>query len=509
MDKLNSSIINAYNETRAVNARGLLCHAPWVSINFEQNGNMTACCYNRKHVLGSYPKTSIKEAWEGEKLNELREYIKANDLSGGCSACGDVLNSGNFNGSKAKYYDEYATVQQRNGLFGFFKKSKQLFTPRVFEFEIANTCNLECIMCNGYFSSSIRKNREKLPPQYNPYDDNFVDQVAEFLPGITDLKYLGGEPFQIEIYLKIWEQVARINPAIRNHITTNGTILNARVKGLIENMRSGIILSIDSVRKDTYEKIRKGADFDKVMANLEYFLEYADRKGTYVSMTVCPITTNAEEIPEMVRFANQRNMRIHFNTVLSPDYLSLRFADLTRLNTLIGSYNATEKTSNELEASNYQKMREYASQLKFWYDERQTSGIDTGSSFGLLQNAVRIPENAGPLTRKILEQIMTHYTDQTFDAAYHRSLSELLSGCNLQEFIDSYFTAIGILEANLSENTAEIDSKIEAVKRTVKDLSQKELMATELVRTGVLYQLNYFRNESAEQITGSIISRYS
>jgi hypothetical protein len=84
-----------------------------------------------------------------------------------------------------------------------------------------------------------------------------------------------------------------------------------------------------------------------------------------------------------------------------------------------------------------------------------------------------------------------------------------LSGCNLQEFIDSYFTAIGILEANLSENTAEIDSKIEAVKRTVKDLSQKELMATELVRTGVLYQLNYFRNESAEQITGSIISRYS
>jgi len=511
MDKLSNNTIASYNGTREETARHLLCHAPWVSINFEQNGNMTACCYNRKHVLGSYPRQSIRDAWNGEKVNELREYIKSYDLGGGCSACADILNSGNYNGSKARYYDEYAyaPTAPKSNILGILKKEKPVYVPRVFEFEIANTCNLECIMCNGYFSSSIRKNREHLPPQHNPYDDSFVYQVAEFLPGITDLKYLGGEPFQIEIYLKIWEKVAQINPAIRNHITTNGTILNARVKGLIENMRAGIVLSIDSVRKDTYEKIRKGADYDKVMANLTYFTDYAARKKTYVSMTVCPITTNAEEMPEMVRFANQRHMRIHFNTVSSPDYLSLRFLDMERLKALIASYNAIEKTNNELEASNYQKLREFASQLKFWYHERTGRKIKAGQSDDLLSGAVDIPADAHDLTKSILKQITQHYADQTFEATYHNAMTKLLSDNERTDFIDAYFGAINILHQSQSDTDPVFQSKIDAVKSLIRNLSNTELMATELIHTGVLYQLNYFRNESCEQITGSIISRYS
>ena len=507
MDKLSSNIIDAYNKTREKNAQGLLCHAPSVSINFEQNGNMTACCYNRKHVLGTYPQTSIIEAWNGAKANELREYIKDNDLSAGCSACADILKSGNFNGSKAKYYDEYARVdtENRQKMWSFLKKVKPKIKPRVFEFEIANTCNLECIMCSGYFSSSIRKNRENLPPLYNPYDDTFVDQVAEFLPGITDLKYLGGEPFQIEIYLKIWERVARINPNIRNHITTNGTILNARVKNLIENMKSGIVLSIDSVKKETYEKIRKGASFDKVMENLDYFSAYAARKKTYVSMTVCPITTNAEEMPEMVRFANKKNMRIHFNTVSTPDYLSLRFADLKRLKALIELYSASASESNELERSNYLKLKEYGNQLKYWHDEQATEDIQVVDTNELFHLSLE-PDS---LTRKILEQIGHHYAHQTFDTQYHQSLLDLLSNSEQEVFIISYFEALAILERDQRGDLREFRSKIEVVKRSVRNLSQKELMATELIRTGVLYQLNYFRSESTEQILGSILSRYS
>jgi MoaA/NifB/PqqE/SkfB family radical SAM enzyme len=75
--------------------------------------------------------------------------------------------------------------------------------PKVMEFELSNECNLECVMCNGSFSSSIRKNREKLPPIISPYNDDFVNELDAFIPHLTDAKFLGGEPFMIEIYLKI------------------------------------------------------------------------------------------------------------------------------------------------------------------------------------------------------------------------------------------------------------------------------------------------------------------
>jgi MoaA/NifB/PqqE/SkfB family radical SAM enzyme len=47
--------------------------------------------------------------------------------------------------------------------------------PSMLELELNNTCNLECVMCIGELSSSIRKNREKLPAIRSPYDEAFVE----------------------------------------------------------------------------------------------------------------------------------------------------------------------------------------------------------------------------------------------------------------------------------------------------------------------------------------------
>ena len=198
-------------------------------------------------------------------------------------------------------------------------------------------------------------------------------------------------------------------------------------------------------------------------------------------------------------------MRIHFNTVSTPDYLSLRFADLKRLKALIELYSASAGESNELERSNYLKLKEYGNQLKYWHDEQATEDIQVVDTNELFHLSLE-PDS---LTRKILEQIGHHYAHQTFDTQYHQSLLDLLSNSEQEVFIISYFEALAILERDQRGDLREFRSKIEVVKRSVRNLSQKELMATELIRTGVLYQLNYFRSESTEQILGSILSRYS
>ena len=46
--------------------------------------------------------------------------------------------------------------------------------PMRLEFNIHNACNLQCVMCHGLASSSIRAHREGLPALANPYDETFV-----------------------------------------------------------------------------------------------------------------------------------------------------------------------------------------------------------------------------------------------------------------------------------------------------------------------------------------------
>jgi MoaA/NifB/PqqE/SkfB family radical SAM enzyme len=322
---LSDSTIQSYNTSRTCAKKSIVCHAPYVNLNFEQTGDVRACCYNFKHVLGKWPEQSVREIWQGQKLEALRGYISENNLGGGCMECGKMIEAGNYQGVRARYYDEFAT----NSLSDKFSNLTRKFTggfayPKVMEFELSNECNLECIMCNGSFSSSIRKNREKLPPIISPYNEKFVDELEEFIPHLTDAKFLGGEPFMIDIYLSIWERILKINPGIRIHITTNGTFLNNRIKNLLEGLNAGIILSIDSVEKEIYKKIRINGNYDKVMENLEYFIDYTARKKTFISMAACPITTNWRELPQMLEFCLAKNIALYFNVVFTPFDLSLR-----------------------------------------------------------------------------------------------------------------------------------------------------------------------------------------
>lgn len=323
--ELHKKIIEQYADSRRGTFKKVVCHAPFVNLNFEQNGNVRACCYNTKDVLGNWTQNSIHEIWSGGAANKLRKHIIESNLGGGCKECGNMIVAGNHQGVRAKYYDEFSPNNLiSRAKYMAYQSFDYISYPRVMEFELSNECNLECVMCNGYFSSSIRKNREKLPPFVSPYNDKFVDELEEFIPHLTDAKFLGGEPFMIEIYLKIWERILKINPSVRIHITTNGTFLNNRIKNLLEGLKAGIILSIDSVNEETYKKIRINGNFKKVMENLEYLLDYTKRKRTFISMAVCPITLNWRELPQMLEFCLDRGIALYFNAVFSPAKYSLK-----------------------------------------------------------------------------------------------------------------------------------------------------------------------------------------
>jgi MoaA/NifB/PqqE/SkfB family radical SAM enzyme len=374
---LDETLIRDYDDFRVARSQenrssradtSVVCHAPFLSLNFEQNGNATVCCYNRTHVLGTYPDVSVSDMWFGGKADELRQSLKELDFSQGCELCLVQLQSRNFAGTRMLQFDHLATKPRAAG---------REF-PRLMEFEITNVCNLECVMCNGYYSSLIRKNREHLAPLKSPYDAGFVDQLEPFLPHLIEAKFLGGEPFLIQRYWEIWERFLKINPNVTIPVTTNGTMLNDRVLSILKTLDFRIVLSIDSLVRDTYEAIRLNADYDEVMRHLHYFLEYMHAKGEPLWMAVCPMRQNWREMPGMLAFCNENGARLAFNTVLYPESCSLRSLPAAELDEVLDCYRAvTQRTENVRQRQNKDAWFDLVHQLEQWRQiahEKETIG---------------------------------------------------------------------------------------------------------------------------------------
>lgn len=530
---IDKELLRQYNKTRDSLAQNKICHAPFSSINFEQNGNMTACCFNRVNILGKYPSTSIFEAWSSDEAEKLRNKIDNDDLSGGCKLCGIFINQGNFQGTKAIYYDEFAQTSRTSVLKKLLGIAPRHF-PKVFEFEISNTCNLACNMCSGYYSSTIRKKREKLPEIYQPYDDEFVSQVAEFLPVLTDLKFLGGEPFLIDIYYKIWEKVIDINPEVKIHITSNGTVFNNRVKSILSKLRVGFVLSIDAMDKEVFESIRIGAKFETVMTNFEHFRELAKEKKTYLSIAACAMNNNWKEFPKLVEFANEKQVSLHFNVVWNPGHLSMRFMDYNQLEEIeryLLSFNF--KPTNSIEKNNLKAFEDLIQTIVMWKDDRAFTKLNNLDSFenvgikdaSVLADLLMLDSISGELAQLLLnqyfnskDQIEVRLPDFTLINKYDNNIKLALFAiwreCGDNKFTSCFFELLPLFGKLFygEESYGSISIKSTGVMKYVQGMKEQQAVIGDLIddidKKSIVNQLQLIHGNELTSILDHIKSSY-
>jgi radical SAM protein with 4Fe4S-binding SPASM domain len=353
--KLPWKIFMAYNRTREFKYWLRICNAPFKSLYFSFDGTVYSCCVNRTHALGRYPEHTLSEIWNGERKKQLARHINHRDLSLGCQGCQYYLEKGNFDDLRAKYYD--------------FPKNNIRF-PVFLEFELHNTCNLECIMCGGDFSSLIRKNREHRPPLPMVYDDRFVEQLSPFIPYLHRALFAGGEPFLIPVYYSIWEKIIEMNPACRIAFQSNGTVLNQKVKDILERGRFEVGLSIDSVNKEVYETIRVNSRMEDVINNARYFSEYCRAQKTDMHITACPMRINWRGIPDLVNFCNELNAYIRFNNVWYPPeqaLWNLKSHELHEIRNVLEGYQFDGKGTVADENRRY--YHNFLNQLLIWSQE--------------------------------------------------------------------------------------------------------------------------------------------
>lgn len=348
-----------YNQFRASFYRKQVCFAAERNLFFSHNGDMLPCCFNREFVFGDVDSQKIPGVLSGERRRTLAEKLRNNDFSSGCEVCHKKIETCDYRSIGARVYD-------------FFHAPTNPM-PLIMEFELSQNCNLDCIMCPPELHAHSRS---------TVYNEEFLDGLKPYLLKLKKARFFGGEPFLIQEYYAIWDFLITNNKTCLNLVQTNGTVLSQRIKDILTNGNFALSISVDSLQKEMYEKIRAGAHFEQFQENLNWFFDHTKRKKTYINFAICPMTVNAKEIPEIVRFANNLGARVNFNTVDFPKTLSLKHLPSSELKEIILLYKTEEfKSRNSVARYNAQHFRSLISRIEGYFRDAISNEQEVRVSF--------------------------------------------------------------------------------------------------------------------------------
>ena len=161
--------------------------------------------------------------------------------------------------------------------------------PRQVHAEIVHGCNLKCIMC------PVPRTADKV----SLMAPETFSAVVEQLKGKIEVLVLhsDGEPL-LSPHVTDFVRLATRNN-IKTMLSTNCTLLNARRSRELINAGLGhIVLAVDGVTKKTYEQIRVGASFERVMDNVHTFFRLKKQKrasNPFVTMQFVKMPENEHE----------------------------------------------------------------------------------------------------------------------------------------------------------------------------------------------------------------------
>jgi len=323
-----------------------ICNAPLASLYFFPDGDVSACCLNKSYYsYGHYPEDSIKKIIQSKNRTKHQHYLTNNNFSLGCGVCEENLCSENFAGLLI------------NGLRNI-AEGKQITKM---DFELSHLCNFDCIMCH--------KDKNLID---TVYDDRFVSMIHPYLLNIKYATFLGGEPFLIPVYYKIWEIITTRNKQCELTAITNGSILNDKVAKLARHPHFYIGISLDSINEETYAAIRVNGELKKTLKNFYFFNDCMREKNHTMGISVCPQRLNWKEMPDLVEFANQNHCFIFFNHVYYPEHLSLKYLSSSQLQTIIEYYKQALPDlpdDTELHRENLRRFNGLLNLLVKWHED--------------------------------------------------------------------------------------------------------------------------------------------
>lgn len=176
------------------------------------------------------------------------------------------------------------------------KKNHHLGLPFALSIEPTTSCNLRCPQCPSGLRQFTRPIGMLNPIMF----DSFINQVKRHVHSLNF--YFQGEPFLNPEFLKMVKTASRNN--IYTLTSTNAHYLTDEVsKQTIESGLDEMIISIDGVTQDVYEKYRVGGKLDKVLEGAKNIIKWKKTLGSktpYVVFQLVAFKSNEHQI-EMIK----------------------------------------------------------------------------------------------------------------------------------------------------------------------------------------------------------------
>jgi len=164
--------------------------------------------------------------------------------------------------------------------------------PQCIEVETSTACNLKCIMCeNTYW---------KEPPKFMT-----LEQFKYIVDQFPKLRWIGltgiGESFLNPDFLNMLEYVRSKNIWIELYDNFYN-IDKETADRLVDIVINRFYVSLDGATKETYEKVRVGSNWEKVMENVKYYIK--NMKKTKLDFHYIVSKPNLHELPQYVELVD-------------------------------------------------------------------------------------------------------------------------------------------------------------------------------------------------------------
>ena len=173
--------------------------------------------------------------------------------------------------------------------------------PIHIDFETIFGCNLSCVMCT-------HAHRNRFPSRKRLMDISLFKKIID--EGVArGLASIGldqeGEPLLVENLVE-YIRYAKDKGILDIMINSNALALDKdKTEALLHSGLTRIHFSLDAVNKETYDKIRIGSDFNKVVENILYFCKRKKELNKELPITrvsFVKMSHNENEMDEFVKF---------------------------------------------------------------------------------------------------------------------------------------------------------------------------------------------------------------
>ncbi|MFA4909213.1 MAG: radical SAM protein [Candidatus Omnitrophota bacterium] len=157
--------------------------------------------------------------------------------------------------------------------------------PYFIDWVLTDRCNLRCRHCRGMSRGELSRERAEA----------LIKEIVALKPAWVILE--GGEPLLKEDLITLIGLLKQHH--LKTYLITNGLLLTPEKIALLKKLDVRIMLSIDGAHQKTYESIRQGSDFYKVVAAAKA----CARQGILEALNFTILKSNQAEIADIIHLA--------------------------------------------------------------------------------------------------------------------------------------------------------------------------------------------------------------